>query len=442
MWILTIRSPLNIPVEYWIKPGKNTLGRKPDNHIVIADESASRFHAEIYCQDDLATINDLGSTNGTYVNRELITKPHVLRPGDQIRIGQHVISVAFQENDAPPDIDTARLGTRKLTRDLLLESIDQHAVFLDAVASRLTTILDLHTALQEIAEVARLAVGAGKCGVIQSDRFDQLDELELPGVITRQAVEQHLVVVIPDLTSQTGQPKKDNNQPEIHAVLCVPVMIGKDIVALLYAYRLAPTIKPFDQHDVQLAVAISHQAALTIQRAKLIEKSQIFEQLAITDSLTGIYNRRHILYLAELEFQRSRRFHHPMTMLILDLDDLKHINDTYGHQVGDQALKAIAENGMKQLREVDYIGRYGGDEFIIILVETDLSSGCEVADRICNSISQTPIQTQFGPLNIAVSIGVATASENSPDLASLLNKADIALIKAKKAGKQQVAVSE
>lgn len=442
MWHLTIRSPLTAPLEYWVKPGKNTLGRKSDNQIVIVDESASRLHAEIYCQNDLAIIYDLGSTNGTFVNREIITKPHVLQPGDQIRIGQHVINVAFQEKGVYPDLVASRSGTRKITRDLLLESIDQHAVFLDAVASRLITILDLDAALQEIAEMTKLAVGAEKCEVILADRFDHLDDLELPGLITRQAIEQHSVVFIPNLKSQSDQPEGDYLRPGILSALCVPIIIEQDVAALLYTYKTDPSVKPFDRHDVQLAVAISHQAALTIQRAKLIEKSQMFEQLAITDSLTGIHNRRHILHLAELEFQRARRFQHPLALLILDLDDLKQINDTHGHLVGDQSLQAVAENGKKQLREVDSIGRFGGDEFVILLVETDRSGARAVAEHICQSISDMPVKTKTGPLKITVSIGLATLDEKSSNLADLLNQADSALIRAKKAGKRQVAVAE
>jgi diguanylate cyclase (GGDEF)-like protein len=220
------------------------------------------------------------------------------------------------------------------------------------------------------------------------------------------------------------------------------VIIEQDVVALLYAYKNDPAAKFFDRHDVQLAVAISHQAALTIQRARLIEKSQMFEQLAITDSLTGLYNRRHIFHLAEIEFQRARRFQHPLTLLILDLDDLKKINDVYGHLVGDQSLRAVAAGGRKQLREVDSIGRFGGDEFIVILVETDVRGGCEVAERLRKGISDAPVLTQSGPLIISASIGIATLKDKHSNLTELLNEADTALMKAKKSGKRQVMVAE
>ena len=147
MWILTVRSPSSEPCEYVLKTGKNTIGRKPDNDVVIADESASRLHAEIHCHADLTVLVDLGSTNGTFVNRERLTQPHVLRPEDQIRIGQHVGSLVFRGDQTSSDLITALSGTQPLTRDLLLESVDQHAVLLYEVASRLNTILDLDTAL-------------------------------------------------------------------------------------------------------------------------------------------------------------------------------------------------------------------------------------------------------------------------------------------------------
>jgi diguanylate cyclase (GGDEF)-like protein len=442
MWALIIRSPSSAPVEYEVQPGKNTLGRKPDNNIIIADESASRLHAEIYCQNDMAILYDLGSTNGTFVNRERITKPHVLQSGDQIRIGQHVINASFLENGGTPHLVAALSGTRPLTRDLLLESIDQHAVFLDVVSSRLTVILDLDTALVEIAEVTRMAVGAEKSGVILADQFDHFEDLGLPESIIRQAIEQRSVVIVPDVAAEYRQPKPDGSQYLIFSILCVPVIIEDDVVALIYAYKTNTTARHFDQHDVQLAVAISHQAALTIQRAKLLKESQFFEQLAITDSLTGLHNRRQILHLAEIEFERAKRFKHPLTLLILDLDGLKQLNDSYGHLVGDRALKSVAENSKVHMREIDSIGRMGGDEFVILLVETDLEGGRAAAERIRQTITDSPINSQQGPITITVSVGIATNSEKITSVEDLINQADIALMKAKKAGKNHVAVTD
>jgi pSer/pThr/pTyr-binding forkhead associated (FHA) protein len=97
MWVLTLHSPSSEPREYLLPPGKTTLGRQPENHLVIPDESASRAHAEIEYQAETNTLTlyDLGSTNGTFVNRERCAGWRRLRPGDQIRIGQHILNVAF-----------------------------------------------------------------------------------------------------------------------------------------------------------------------------------------------------------------------------------------------------------------------------------------------------------------------------------------------------------
>jgi len=442
MLILTVRSPSNEPREYIVKPGKTTVGRKLDNDIVIADESASRLHAEIYCQADIAVIVDMGSRNGTFVNRERLTQPHALRPEDQIRIGQHVVSIAFRDDRTAADLIAALARTQPLTRELLLESVDQHAILLYEVASRLNTILDLKTALQEVSNLMRVSMGAEKCEVVLADRFDQLAELGFPTSIAQQAIEQHSVVVTPDVSSQADQILGQSARLlGIRTMLCVPVMIGEEVAALIYVYKTDPASRPFDQHDVQLAVAISHQAALTIQRTHLLEKAQLLEQWAITDSLTGLHNRRHFLELAELEFHRARRYQHPLSAMMLDIDHFKRVNDTYSHALGDQVIQAVAALCRENLRDIDLMGRYGGDEFVALVPEVNLDDARKAAERLRKIIADAPIDTERGPLNITISIGVVALTPDYLDFASLLNQADAALYTAKNAGRNRVEAS-
>ena len=442
MLILTVRSPSNEPREYIVKPGKTTVGRKLDNDIVIADESASRLHAEIYCQADIAVIVDMGSRNGTFVNRERLTQPHALRPEDQIRIGQHVVSIAFRDDRTAADLIAALARTQPLTRELLLESVDQHAVLLYEVASRLNTILDLKTALQEVSNLMRVSMGAEKCEVVLADRFDQLAELGFPTSIAQQAIEQHSVVVTPDVSSQADQILGQSARLlGIRTMLCVPVMIGEEVAALIYVYKTDPASRPFDQHDVQLAVAISHQAALTIQRTHLLEKAQLLEQWAITDSLTGLHNRRHFLELAELEFHRARRYQHPLSAMMLDIDHFKRVNDTYSHALGDQVIQAVAALCRENLRDIDLMGRYGGDEFVALVPEVNLDDARKAAERLRKIIADAPIDTERGPLNVTISIGVVALAPDYLDFASLLNQADAALYTAKNAGRNRVEAS-
>ena len=276
MWIVTIRSPLGEPAEYVLKPGKSTLGRKTDNDVPIPDESASRVHAElIYDQKaNTVVVRDLNSTNGTFVNRERITQPRPLTPDDQIRIGQHIITLTKQDTAPKPGGQDSLSGTQPLTRDLLLESLDQHAVLLYEVAGRLNTIIDLETALREVSNLLRVALGADKCEVILSEKFGQLQELGFPTTIARLALDQRSAVVIPDLsaTQQDSGLGKSALLLRIRSVMCTPILSGEEIAGLIYVYKTRPLARPFDQRDLQLAVAISHQAALTIQRTRLLKR--------------------------------------------------------------------------------------------------------------------------------------------------------------------------
>ena len=435
-----MRSPTSEPHEYVLKPGKTTLGRKPDNDIVVADDSASRQHAEIFCQGDQAVITDLGSTNGTFVNRERLSGPYVLRNEDHIRIGQYVARFAFRDDQQGVELAAALSVTRALTRDLLLESVDQHAILMYEIAGRLNAILDLDAALREVSELMRTAMGVDKCEVILADRFEQLGELGFPTSIARQAIEQRSVIMIPDLSARAERAAgKSVLLLGIRSILCVAVLLEQEVVAILYVYKTDPNARPFDQHDVQLAIAISHQAALTIQRARLLEKARMFEQRAITDALTGARSRQHILELAELEFQRARRFQHSLATVMVDIDNFKQVNDTYGHAAGDQALQAVAARIQAKLRDIDLLGRYGGDEFVVLLVATGSAGASLVAERIRREIETAPIELDHGPLYVTVSVGVASLTKDYADWPALLNAADAALYAAKKAGKNRIA---
>ena len=284
MWIVTIRSPKGEPREYVLKPGKTSIGRRSDSDIPLPDESASRSHAEIHYDPNDASlvVLDAGSTNGTFINRERINQPRRVGVEDQVRIGQHVLTFARRETEPRGAAKTDSLpGTQPLTRDLLLESLDHHAVLLYEVASRLNTVIDLDTALREVSDMMRVAMGADKCQVILAERFSQLHDLGFPVSIARLALDQRSAVIIPDAQADP-QLGKSTLLMRIRSAMCVPVMSGEKVVALIYVYKTRPLARPFDNNDLQLAVAISHQAALTIQRTRLLEhvrKEQRIRQL-------------------------------------------------------------------------------------------------------------------------------------------------------------------
>ena len=275
MWLLTIRSPNGPPREHILKPGKTSIGRKAENDIPITDEAASRFHAEVTFDQagNSVILTDLGSTNGTFVNQERVSEPVKLRPNDQIRIGQHTLDL--DQRDTQPRGTSVLLDTQPISRSLLLESLDRYAVLLCDVSERLNTLIDLDTALREVSDLMRETMGADKSKVILADSFSRLQELGFPTSIAKKAISQRAAVIIPDMYMSTQTDPtlgKSGLLMHIHSALCVPVMMGDEVIGLIYVYKTSPFGRPFDQRDLQLAVAISHQAALTIQRARLLSR--------------------------------------------------------------------------------------------------------------------------------------------------------------------------
>lgn len=161
-------------------------------------------------------------------------------------------------------------------------------------------------------------------------------------------------------------------------------------------------------------------------------------ELATTDSLTGLFNRRRFMELSEREFARSIRYERPLALFMLDIDHFKRVNDEHGHDVGDQVLRSLSEIAIMALRNADILGRLGGEEFGVLLPETDTDAAFEVAERLRLSIERSSINTSDGNLSITVSIGVAILQPGTQTIANLLKRADVALYDAKQSGRNRV----
>lgn len=161
---------------------------------------------------------------------------------------------------------------------------------------------------------------------------------------------------------------------------------------------------------------------------------QELRRLANTDGLTGIYNRSKIEQILTIEVLRSRRYKHPLSIIIADIDHFKTVNDTYGHNVGDVVLSGISSMMKEHIREVDYIGRWGGEEFLIVCPETSLEGARKLAEKLRKKIEKH----QFNEIGVkTISMGVAEIEEDDWD-EEILKRADRNLYKAKKAGRNRV----
>jgi diguanylate cyclase (GGDEF)-like protein len=186
--------------------------------------------------------------------------------------------------------------------------------------------------------------------------------------------------------------------------------------------------KAIDHENVNRIATIS---AMALAHLNLI---QLTQSQAQTDSLTGLFNNRYM----EERIKGILEARIPLAMLVLDVDRFKNVNDQYGHQTGDLVLQGVAASFKKQLRPTDLVGRYGGEEFLIIMPNTDLEQALQYAEMLRQGVEECVIHSIQGPLSVTVSIGVAVSPDNGVDYMNLFKTADAAMYQAKQSGRNRV----
>ena len=197
--------------------------------------------------------------------------------------------------------------------------------------------------------------------------------------------------------------------------------------------------------QITLLLALGVSLASLVGAARLVRvlgelsvRTAELQRLATTDLMTGLGNRHHFLAQLYHEFARGRRYGTTLSLLVLDLDFFKQINDGYGHAAGDAALKAFSREAQTCLRELDAIGRLGGEEFGILLPNTGIDQAALVAERIRGAVAHIAIETDFGTVRFTTSIGVTQSTNEDTSIDTLLARADAALYEAKAAGRNRV----
>ena len=221
----------------------------------------------------------------------------------------------------------------------------------------------------------------------------------------------------------------------VRSLLCVPLIAKGEVIGVINITNKKHD-KLFNQKDLEFITSLANQAAIAIDNAKLYE-------LATKDGMTKLYIYRHFCTLLENEIRRCERYKRNMSLLIMDIDNFKKINDTYGHLMGDTILKRLAATLQETVRNIDIPARYGGEEFVVILPETDKENACIIAERIRMNISQivVPINDKE-TLSPTVSMGVAQYTTDGQEPKELINAADTALYHSKHNGKNCVSIYE
>lgn len=319
------------------------------------------------------------------------------------------------------------------------------------ISRAMTHISDLKQLLGYILEQAIGVAGARKGSImLYNQEKDQLELRVIEGLDNRDAQQKINDGEIACRTFRpgegvagqvfaTGHPLVLNSVNEnvqfvqaaesfVESIICIPMKVHGEVIGVINVTNKKDGAE-FTPEDVNLLSAIADQAAVAINKAQLWE-------LSVTDSLTGLHVRRFLLSRLSDELLRSKRFGHALSVAMVDIDHFKTVNDTYGHGAGDEVLRAVAKQLQAGSRAIDHVGRHGGEEFILLFVETDKRSAFHAAERLRAEVEALRLP---GLPPVTVSIGVATFPEDGSEIETIVHRADAALYHAKRAGRNQVA---
>lgn len=358
---------------------------------------------------------------------------HAYRP-------EHVRRLATLAADVSLALQNARLYAR------VSDALDRERR-LGELTRAISSALDIDVILDNVVRlsVELIDADAGSLGLLSADRrtLAKAHTYGLPDLLMARAqgilpawrvVETQEAIII----HQGSFELDDSASPAVrdYALLAVPIMIGTTLLGVLAVYHLHDG-RRFNERDSIMLESVGRQAGVAITNAQLFAETQ---RLAITDQLTGLFNRHHFHSVAPRELERARRYQRPIAFLLVDVDYFKSINDTYGHTTGDLVLRSVAERLRAGLRDADLLARYGGEEFVALLPETNLSGAERVAERLCGAMAADPVNVDGVPLRITVSIGVSALDgpAESDRLETMIRFADRALYTAKAEGRNRV----
>jgi diguanylate cyclase (GGDEF)-like protein/PAS domain S-box-containing protein len=309
------------------------------------------------------------------------------------------------------------------TQEVLQTVVDSAATILPA---NRTILITVDIAAQQVRQ--RLEGGPGAV------RDSTISFTELWNGLSGVALREHRPVLSPkgivdDRESEAVRHRRA--QEQAGSIVVVPLLTQTTLSGTLTAINQLDELD-FSKQDIALLTAVAQQAASVIERAQLLSE---LRYQATTDGLTQLLNRRAWLGHAERAVAAAQRSLRPLAIILLDADHFKQVNDTYGHDIGDVVLQMIAECCRRTVRKSDIVGRYGGEEFVILLPETDGTAAWEIAERVRNVVANEHISIPHQSLTVTISLGVAIAQGETIELSTTLSQADQALYRAKQAGR-------
>ena len=378
-------------------------------------------------------LGDLSDTAARVAKGDLSARAHA-RSADEVgALARALNEIADNLRAQTTEVDTSRDEVRRSVRRL-------------GEALRVTHV-DMRKMLSVVLETALVAV-EGKSGAVflLSARRNELyvkvgrhispqiaeQRIELGRGLAGWAAEHRQAVLIPSVDA----PVPEDPEPIEATALAVPLESQSQLLGVLVIYGRT-TIEPFKDEDLDTIQSLARQAGVGIENVLLHQEAQ---RLSITDGLTGIWNYRYFQMQMAQHFAAAVRFEHRLSLLVIDIDRFKDVNDRFGHQRGDATLVELARRVVMHTRlNIDTLARYGGEEFVLILPETGLEGARIAAEKIREEVASTPFGTdEEEPIDVTVSIGYAAYPEHGLTPQALVDAADKAMYEAKARGRNRV----
>jgi diguanylate cyclase (GGDEF)-like protein len=376
-------------------------------------------------RDNIIGILTLDHTEPSfYANKKLVGLATAF--ADQVAISLDNARLFANERQRVQELEALRATTADITKELGLKSL------LKSILKRATDLLDATGGeLGLVSETDHLIK------ILVSHKMGRSDSVgttvSLHDGLMGYVAKSRQIEIVEDYQEWDGQ-MEEYQESSIHAAIAAPLMIGNRFLGVIGVMD-SDRSRKFSKREKDLMSMFAQQAAIAVENAQLYEQQK---QEARIDAITGIFNRRGLNEMGCREISRAIRFDRSLSVIFLDIDHFKQVNDTYGHPIGDLVLKELADRLKKNLRTIDLFGRYGGEEFVIILPEADTEGALDVAERLRKIVEQTPFTPDNLSLWITISQGVSVLNADNRSLNTLIKQADEATYQSKEAGRNLV----